>query len=397
MIENMKPLSITGYSLVNACGIGHAATLNAIKHNQTGLNRQAYRDLTLPTWLGKVSGVDEHRLDESLANFDCRNNRLANMALAIDDIGDQIHQVIDQYGADRIGVFVGTSTSGIEETEKVYEKLAVKHADIATQYDFLATHNLASLLVFIQKRLGISGVGQTISTACSSSAKVFAAAHRHIHAGLCDAAIVGGVDSLCNTTLYGFDSLQLISDDICRPYDAHRKGINIGEAAGFVILERVNNARGKVKLKGYGESSDAYHMSSPHPDGKGAVIAMREALMRAGLAADEINYINLHGTGTQNNDMSEGRGIYQVFGDRVNCSSTKGYVGHTLGAAGITEAIISIMALESGVVPGNINLHNVDKDIPVQPLLTSKKMALGNVMSNNFGFGGSNCSLIFGW
>jgi len=398
MLSKIEPLAVTGSSLVNACGVGQQATIDAIQAGKTGLRQCGYPNLTFTTWLGRVDGIEHQPLEAELAQFTCRNNRLANLALSTDGFRDKVNEAIAFYGAHRIGVFVGTSTSGIEETERAYrDALAQGSATLDAAFDLVHTHNIASLLMYVQKSLGLSGPGQSISTACSSSAKVFAAAHRHITSGLCDAAVVGGVDSLCLTTLYGFNSLQLVSDDICKPYDAGRKGINIGEAGGFVLLERVDHGRGKVKLKGYGESSDAYHMSSPRPDGEGAAATMVLALQRAGLRADEIDYLNLHGTATPSNDVAEGAGVASVFGKMPRCSSTKGFTGHTLGAAGITEAIISILALEHETVPGNLNLEQDDPSIAIQPIHTTVAEPLGNVMSNNFGFGGSNCSLIFGW
>ena len=397
MADKIEPLAVTASSLVNACGVGELATIEAIKTEKSGLQQCGYPNLEFATWLGRVDGIENHPLEQALLNFTCRNNRLANLALGVDGFRAKVSAATERYGANRIGVFVGTSTSGIEETEKAYREARKNNGVLAANYDLLATHNIASLLRYVQKSLNLTGPGQSISTACSSSAKVFAAAHRHIMSGLCDAAVVGGVDSLCLTTLYGFNSLQLVSSEICRPYDVRRKGINIGEAAGFALLERVEHGRGKVTLKGYGESSDAYHMSSPHPSGDGAALAMNHALQRAGLTPGDIDYINLHGTATPSNDAAEGAGVMQIFDKIPLCSSTKGFTGHTLGAAGITEAIISILALEHEIVPGNLNLQECDNSIAITPIQHTQAAALGNVMSNNFGFGGSNCSLVFGW
>ena len=259
----------------------------------------------------------------------------------------------------------------------------------------LHTHNPASVQNYIQYSLGLDGAGLTISTACSSSAKVFATAHRYLETGLCDAAIVGGVDSLCLSTLYGFNSLQLISPDPCRPWDADRKGINIGEAAGFMLLERFSESNDGIKFKGYGESSDAYHMSTPHPEGIGSKSAMTSALMRSGLEVTDIGYVNLHGTATPSNDYAEAQALYNMFSS-VPCSSTKGITGHTLGAAGITEAIICSLVLEHDLVPANVHLRNPDPELPIEVLQTTIDLSVDNVMSNSFGFGGSNCSLVFG-
>jgi len=217
-------------------------------------------------------------------------------------------------------------------------------------------------------------------------------------AGLIDAALVGGVDSLCLTTLYGFNSLGLTSDQACRPFDAQRNGISIGEAAAFALLEPMPlqlDARA-VLLLGTGESSDAYHMSSPHPEGLGARIAMQDALTMAGLKPDQIDYINLHGTATQSNDAAEGKAVQHVFGEHTPCSSTKGATGHTLGAAGGLEAVICALALQHDLLPAGINTAHLDPALKLDYVMTNRQQPLAHVISNSFGFGGTNCSLIFG-
>src|SRR5690606_25506781 len=206
---------------------------------------------------------------------------------------------------------------------------------------------------FAQRYFGLSGPAATISSACSSSAKVFASARRMIQAGLIDAAVVGGVDTLCLTTLYGFNSLGLLAPQACRPFSAARNGISIGEAAALALLERAPASldAGAVLLAGVGESSDAYHMSSPHPEGLGARMAMQQALAMAGLEPEQIDYINLHGTATPSNDAAEGKAVAALFGSVTPCSSTKGATGHTLGAAGGLEAVICALALRHGLMP----------------------------------------------
>ena len=395
-MKKIQPLAITAKTMVNSCGTGLAAMLDALINNRSGLRQQEYEGLDFDAWLGRVIDIESVEIESKLKAYTCRNNQLARLALDTDNFCESVKEAKARYGAERIGVFVGTSTSGGAETVKAYWH-ARHHGVFPASYDLLHTHNMVSLQEFIQRSLGLHGPGHTISTACSSSAKVFAAAYRHIATGQCDAAIVGGADSLCLSTLYGFNSLQLLSNQICRPLDINRNGINIGEAAGFVLLESSEAAHGTVKFKGYGESSDAYHMSTPHPDGDGAVKAMKNALSRSSLDADSIEYINLHGTGTHNNDLAEARGLLRVFDDKTVCSSTKGFTGHTLGAAGITEAIISILALEQNILPGNLNLQTLDQELGVTVLERTTHQSVENIMSNNFGFGGNNCSLIFGW
>jgi 3-oxoacyl-[acyl-carrier-protein] synthase-1 len=217
-------------------------------------------------------------------------------------------------------------------------------------------------------------------------------------AGVCDAAVVGGVDSLCLTTLYGFNSLGLTSRAPCRPYDTDRDGISIGEGAGFVLLEKspARTAVGALLLLGVGESCDAYHMSTPHPEGMGAKLSMQHALDAAGLAPADIDYINLHGTATKANDASEDRAVFELFGAATPASSTKGSTGHLLGAAGVTEAVIAMLAIEQGLLPGGMHTQNIDPALHSNYLLENRDAGVRRVLSNSFGFGGSNCSLVLG-
>jgi len=393
----MQSLAVTAKTVITACGKGQQDLLEALQQGRSGLRRQRIPGLGFESWIGKVGAVDEVEFKPDLQDFKCRNNQLAQMALDHDNFLSSVESANNRYGEERIGLFIGTSTSGIAETEKAYRAVQQDADRLPDDFKFMETHNIASLLDYVQQVLGLQGPGHTISTACSSSAKVFAAAYRSIACGQCDAAVVGGVDSLCLTTLYGFNALQLISDGLCKPFDINRSGINIGEAAGFVLLEPDDAANRQLKLKGYGESSDAYHMSSPHPEGRGAVQAITRALENAALQADDIDYINLHGTATLNNDSAEAQGVFKIFGGETLCSSTKGFTGHTLGAAGITEAIITLLALEYDFVPGNLNLERYDPEVRLNIPQENQKARLTNVMSNNFGFGGTNCSLIFGW
>jgi 3-oxoacyl-[acyl-carrier-protein] synthase-1 len=219
-----------------------------------------------------------------------------------------------------------------------------------------------------------------------------------IELGLIDAAVVGGVDSLCLTTLYGFHSLQLTSSHPCRPFDVDRDGISIGEAAAFALLERPSDRDdpNAIALLGVGESSDGYHLSAPHPDGLGARLAMQAALAAAGTGAEDVDYINLHGTGTRSNDSAESLAVEGLFGAAVPCSSTKGATGHTLGAAGALEAVTCAIALRQDLIPGGSNTTCVDPALHLDYVTASQTRRLARVLSNSFGFGGSNCSLVFG-
>jgi 3-oxoacyl-[acyl-carrier-protein] synthase-1 len=295
-------------------------------------------------------------------------------------------------------VFLGTSTSGILETELAYRRRDPVTGQLPSDFHYATTQNAFSVAHFVQNYLRLEGPAVVVSSACATTAKVFGNAQRMIAAGLCDAAIVGGADSLCLTTLYGFHSLGLVSEAPCRPFDAHRDGISIGEAAGFVLLEKPGARAGasEIRLLGFGESSDAYHMSTPHPEGLGARLAMERALASAQLEPAAIDYVNLHGTATKSNDAAEDHAICALFGRGTACSSTKGWTGHALGAAGVTEAIISALAMRDGLIPGSLHTQLLDPALNSHYLIDNEIAPVNYVMTNSFGFGGSNCSLILG-
>ncbi len=411
----MSLLRITHYTLSSALGHGRAAHWQALKSAQSGLRRLRFDTSDIQCYIGEVSGLDA-ALPQRLSAFECRNHRLAWLALQQDGFVHAAEQLRARHGAARIGVFIGTSTAGIHSAELAYRALnsnavATSPPPLAGEdrvgaptelpdwFDYRHTQNLFSVAEFVAQALQLSGPVMAISTACSSSAKVFAAAYRSLQMGYCDAAIVGGVDSLCLTTLYGFNSLQLVANDVCRPADAQRKGISIGEAAGFAMVEKPEHQDAGALpygLLGYGESGDAHHMSSPDPQGRGAAAAMQLALQRATLSPSDVDYINLHGTGTQANDAAEDQGVYAVFGAQTPCSSTKGFTGHTLGAAGIIEAGISLLCLEHGFMPQSLNTEQKDPTLQTNILMQARHASVQRVLSNSFGFGGSNCSLLFG-
>lgn len=391
----INPIRVTAYTLSNALGPGVDASLHALQSLQSGLLPCDFQDVTLSTWIGRVEGIEAQALPAALSRFECRNNRLAHLALQMDGFDGRIAEVVSRYGAGRIGVFMGTSTSGIGAMEEAY-RCRDENGELPDDFLPNTSHVIYSITDFVRSYLQLKGVALTVSTACSSSAKVFATAQRYLEAGLCDAAVVGGIDTLCLTTLYGFNSLELVSSERCMPWDANRNGINIGEGAGFVLLEPEQAGGQGPLLLGYGESSDAYHMSTPHPQGMGAALAMQQALSRAGLPADEVGYINLHGTATPSNDAAEDAAVMQVIGGETPCSSTKGWTGHTLGAAGVIEAIFTLMALENSFLPCSLNTEQRDEALSANILLESERQDIAYAMSNSFGFGGNNCSLLFG-
>lgn len=403
MPSRIPPLQISAYTATSAVGVGKTPLLAALESSRSGLRPNDFGDLPasgqrLPTWIGRVDGLEALTLPESLAAWDCRNNRLAWLGLQADGFIDAVAAARAKYGPARVAVILGTSTSSIGETEAAYTALTADGAFPPAQQRPLV-HTPHSLSMFVQAALGLEGPSETISTACSSSGKAFASAERLIRLGLVDAAVVGGVDTLCGSVLYGFNSLELVSPQPCRPFDAARDGISLGEAAGFALVERAPadaSSADALYLLGYGEASDAHHMSTPHPQGAGAERALDEALARSGLGTDDIDYINMHGTASTKNDEVEGALITRRFPESTHASSTKGFTGHTLGAAGIVEAAISLLALETGLMPGTVNTTVLDTDCGPQIKLNPARGEVKYALSNSFGFGGNNCALIFG-
>ncbi|SAK47845.1 3-oxoacyl-(acyl carrier protein) synthase I [Caballeronia fortuita] len=397
----MNPLLLTHFTATSCAGRGLDATLAALTEARSGLARCDFEGAALDTFTGRVAGVEDAPVRADLAEFDCRNNRLAQLALLEDGFEARVRDAIARCGAGRVGVFMGTSTAGILETELAYQRRDAQTGALPADFDYASTHNPYSLAAFVRAYFGLRGPAVSVSSACSSGAKVFGSARRMLETGLIDAAVVGGVDTLCLTTLYGFNSLELLAPGPCKPFDVKRDGISIGEAAAFALLEREPSAHAAhteddaILLLGIGESSDAYHMSSPHPEGLGARIAMEQALASAGLAAADIGYVNLHGTATPSNDAAESRALTSLF-DRVPCSSTKGATGHTLGAAGALEAVIAALALRHRVIPAGVNTSEPDPALGLDYVLTTRAAPLRAVLSNSFGFGGTNCSLVFG-
>ena len=393
----MQPLALSHFTLVTSLGAGLEPTLAALLAGRSGLGPCGFESAPLLTYIGEIPGLDDFRLTGDFAGFDCRNNRLAAMALSQDGFRESVAAAREKYGATRIGLFLGTSTSGLLETESAYRRLDPEGGKLPPHFEYARTHNTYSVGRFVRDCLGLAGPAFVVSAACATTAKVFANAARMIAAGICDAAIVGGADTLCATTLYGFHALNVMSEEPCRPFDTERRGISIGEGAGFVLLERpAESDRDAVLLLGFGESSDGYHMSSPHPDGLGARLAMEQALAMAELSPDAIDFVNLHGTGTTAGDAAEDRAMADLFGEATPCSSTKGYTGHTLGASGVVEAIFSALSVRHGVLPGSPHTRRVDPTFRSRYMVGGSRTRIDRVLSNSFGFGGANCSLVFG-
>jgi 3-oxoacyl-[acyl-carrier-protein] synthase I len=393
----MPPLALTACTATTALGAGLDAQRQALRAQRSGLRRNDFGPDPLDCWIGRVDGLEALALPPALQQWDCRNHRLAWLALQQDGLPDALDAAIARHGADRVALVLGTSTSSIGATEEAYTRLQTG-ADGQPHFpDDLARpllHTPHALGHFMQAATGVRGPVVTVATACSSSAKVFAQAARLLRAGIVDAALVGGVDTLCGSVLFGFNSLQLVAAEPCRPFDARRVGLSLGEAGGFALLERDGDAL--ARLCGYGESSDAHHMSAPHPQGLGARMAMADALARGGIAPAQLDYLNLHGTATPANDSAEALAVAGLFPPQLHASSTKAWTGHTLGAAGIVEAVFTLLALRDGMLPGTLNSDQPDPQCGPQIRFAPAERQIDYAMTNSFGFGGNNCALLFG-
>ena len=383
----MTPCYIQAVGLINALGNNVSQVAAALRQPEL----QPLREHAQPlhdgrrVMVGAVQG-ELPSIPSELAVHNSRNNRLLLAALG------QIRACVEQWrakvGSERIAIVLGTSTSGIDEG---IQALAAETVPAGYHY---CQQELGSPALFLADYLGVSGPAYTLSTACSSSARAFISAQRLLAADMADVVLVGGADTLCGLTLNGFYSLESLAAAICAPFARDRDGINIGEAAALCLLTR---EVGPVALLGAGESSDAYHVSAPHPEGFGAEAAMRMALEQGGVQPEQVGYINLHGTGTRLNDSMEAKAVHRLFGDRVPCSSTKALTGHTLGAAGATEAALAWLLLSEDLPLPHQAYPASERDeslAPIDLLLAPQPLARPLVLSNSFAFGGNNVSLL---
>ena len=385
---------ITAYGLISALGEGVDASAEALlawqAKGSTPLTRhnQALLDGRL-TPVGRVEG-ELPAIPAALAPYASRNNQQLLAALA--QIRHALGEALATFGPARVGLVLGTSTAGIGEAELAVAA-ARRGEAVPLVFDY-RQQELGSPSEFLARHLGLEGPAYTLSTACSSSARAFISGQRMLAAGLVDAVLVGGADSLCGLTLNGFDSLESLSGTLCQPFDNGRQGINIGEGAALFLLSR---QPAPLALLGVGESSDAWHISAPHPDGVGAEAAMGMALAQAGLTPEQVGYINLHGTATRLNDAMESQAVYRLFGDRVPCSSTKPLTGHVLGAAGAIEAALACLLLERALpLPPQRVMTGDPALAPIRLVSGTTPLATPRILSNSFAFGGNNVSLLFG-
>ena len=383
---------ISAVGTISALGKSAAdAAANLICGKAPGMRlREGWLSGNLTAVLG---GVDDNlpAIPASFADHHSRNNQL--LLAALGQIQPQVDEAVNKYGRERVGIVLGTSTSGLDEADRHVSLTHHQQPSLAWRYP---QQELGDPSRFLRRWLGLEGPAWTHSTACSSSARALISGRRLIEAGLADAVIVGGADTLSRMPINGFNSLESLSRTLCQPFARDRNGITIGEGAALMVLTREPQP---VALLGVGESSDAWHISAPHPQGEGAVRAIKQALNDAKLEPRDIGYINLHGTATPLNDQVEAGVVSAIFGQQVPCSSTKPLTGHTLGAAGIIEAAISTLILQHGLPlpPQDFRASPIDPALPECGILRqSQPLRLPVVMSNSFAFGGNNASIILG-
>lgn len=383
----VSPLVITDYSLCTPIGADRTSVVEALRAGKSGLVAPSV-EVPFETVAGVVT-TEFEPLPAELKLWESRPARMAGQLIA--DLEPSLAKARDKWGRKRIGVLLGTSTAGARATEIAYRHF-VDTGSLPQGYDFHRQHGYGAIVDVVKQLAGVSGPGWVISTTCTSSAKPLASALRMVQSGVLDAAIVGGLDTLCAITLTGFHSLDALSDEKCRPFSDARKGINIGEGGAFLLVERTGE--GRALLEAVGESSDAYHISAPHPEGEGAENAMRRALEMAGCSANEVDAVNAHGTGTRLNDIAEGKALQRVFGSEIPVVSTKGYTGHALGGAGATEAAFSLLALEHGFLPPSLGVEPLDPRLELNVSASVQTGAFRRVLSNSFAFGGNNVCVL---
>lgn len=390
------PVGVVAQGLACAAGVGLDRLAKVLAAGESALTVNTFTQSPLPAWLGLMTDINNIRLPTALQDWDCRATRAAWLGLQADDFISAAQSACTRHGPTRVGLVLGTSASTVGASEQAYQQLASDGGfPAALRQESLNT--IHALAHFVQQATGVQGPCVTVSTACSSSAKAFAQAQRWLHLGLVDAVVVAGADALCDSVLFGFAALGLVSAQPCRPFAADRQGISIGEAAGFALLER---GQGDFQLLGCGEANDAHHMSSPHPQGRGAEQALNAALAQAGLDAQDVDLISLHGTATPQNDAVEAALVARRYRADVHASATKACTGHTMGAAGIVAALGCGLALRHGLRAGTAHTPAADPALGpafAQQLQLSPQVRPVQIAAcHAFGFGGNNAVLLFG-
>jgi 3-oxoacyl-[acyl-carrier-protein] synthase-1 len=392
----IAPVTLTAWTASGAHGHGNEALAHLLAANRSALRANDLPELPLPTAIGRVDALSTLPWPARWAAWDSRATRLAWHGLQADGFADAVAAAVARHGAHRVGLVLGTSSSTIAVTEAAYRALGAD-GGFPAAWRHPALNTPHAVTDFVRQALGLQGPALTVSTACSSSAKALAVAERWLRLQLADAVVAAGVDALSGSLLHGFSALGLLGTEPCRPFDAARRGISIGEAAAYALVER---GSGPVRLLGHGESNDAHHMSSPHPQGLGAERALDDALARAGLDAAAVDFVNLHGTASAGNDAVEAALVARRYAPTVHACATKGLTGHTMGAAGLLEALVCALALQRGLLAGSAPTAAPDPAFGpafaarwrAQPVQRPIRVAA----SHSFGFGGNNCVLVLG-
>lgn len=388
-VNASQAYAITAHTGASALGMTREACLAALYAGRSGLAASSYAEP-----LRVALGALPEALPELPARLRAYDTRLARMAaLLTEPMQAQLSAAVRRHGAGRVGVVVASSTGGLAASEQAF-RAAASDGCLPQTYSFERSHAFYALATVLRELSGARGPGYVVSTACSSGNKVFGCAQRLLAAGIVDAVLVGGIDTLCQVTVRGFHSLGILSAQPCRPFARERDGTSIGEGGALFLIERGLDAA--VVLCGVGECSDAHHMTQPAPDGSGAAAAMRLALAAAGLDSSQVDHVNAHGTGTPLNDAAEARAIEAVLGTRVPVASTKGATGHMLGAAAAMEAVFALAAIERGQLPPSLGCDPRDPEIKLELCEATQAQTCRHVMSNALAFGGSNASVIFG-
>ncbi|HEX6244507.1 MAG TPA: beta-ketoacyl-ACP synthase [Polyangiales bacterium] len=387
MLSSLPPIPVTGFAVCNALGTTTKAIAGALREGRTGLGPSPI-PVPFPTAVGAIRDALAPLPDE-LSGWGTRTAQLAQLLLH--QLTPQLEGLRKRVRPERIGIILGTSTAGADVTEDAYRHYVAQGA-LPANYDLWRHHTYGAILHVVSSLSGARGPGWVVSTACTSSAKPLASAQRMIASGLLDAVIVGGIDTLCGMTLRGFFCLDALAPTPCQPFSSARKGISIGEGGALLIMERGGDAM--ALLEAVGESSDAYHISAPHPEGTGAQVAMERALAMAGVKAESVDHVNAHGTGTKLNDSAEAKAIGRVFGHELPVISTKGFTGHMLGGAGACEAAFSILALTEGWIPPSLGADPIDPAIKLRIPTQVTHGSFKRVLSNSFAFGGNNVSVL---
>jgi 3-oxoacyl-[acyl-carrier-protein] synthase-1 len=386
---NSRAFPISAYSVVNGLGASTRSVLDRLFAGESGLTR-CPAEFGVETWCGQVRDPLP-KIPDAWRDYDSRQAQLCLLALA--PIAANVRASVARYGAHRVAVVFGTSTGGISRSEAAVAGM-VRGESLDDSFHVHHQHALSAALAVIRTQCRALGPAYVISNACSSSAKVFGSALRLLRNEHADAVLVGGVDTLCHLTLRGFAALEVISRDPSRPFSQVRKGINIGEGGAFVLIER--DADAHLGLYGVGETSDAHHMTAPHPEGEGAFAAMHQALCDANLSPEDIDHVNAHGTASQQNDNAESRAIVRLFGPQMDVVATKGATGHLLGAAGATEVVFALESLRRGVRPPSLGSEPLDTSLEVRMSEHCRPTQKRFALSNSLAFGGSNASVVVG-